>query len=66
MARKMDNPELVNELINNLWNTKYSQAKFEKKYAALSKRDMSIVSDAIGKMDKQSEMKLVYGYDHIY
>ena len=57
MARKMDNPELVQELLDGLWTM--PQWEFEMKYAQLSKRDMSIVASAINKMDKQMEKELL-------
>lgn len=63
MARKMDNPELVQELLDGLRTM--PQWKFEMKYSQLSNRDMSIVSNAITRMGKQDEMEFVYGhYDY--
>ena len=57
MARKMDNPTLVNELIDGLWTM--NQIEFERKYSMLSDRDMDIVCAAINKMEKQSEKELL-------
>jgi hypothetical protein len=57
MGKKIDNPELVNELINNLWNQRYSQSEFERKYNSLSDRDMAEVSRAIGRMEKEMERR---------
>jgi hypothetical protein len=63
MGRKMDNPEIVHELINGMRTM--GQWKFEYLYSQLSKRDMQIVSDAITRMGKQDEMEFVYGhYDY--
>ena len=58
MGRRKNNPELVAELIDNLWNENYSQEEFERKYYSLSSSDMSEVSDAIGRMEKQMERKI--------
>lgn len=57
MGKKLDNPELVNELIDNLWNQRYSQSEFERKYNSLSDRDMTEVSRAIGRMEKEMERR---------
>lgn len=57
MGKKLDNPELVNELIDNLWNRRYSQSEFERKYNSLSDRDMAEVSRAIGRMEKEMERR---------
>lgn len=63
MARKMDNPELVHELLDGLRTM--GQWKFEYLYSQLSNRDMQIVSDAITRIGKEDEMKLIYGrYDY--
>ena len=35
MPRKKNNPGLVKELIDNLWNENYSQEEFEEKYNSL-------------------------------
>ena len=59
MGRKKSNPELVKELIDNLWNINYSQEEFEEKYSSLNSSDMSKVSAAIGRMDKQAEKELL-------
>ena len=56
MARKMDNPELVQELLDGLWTMK--QWEFEMKYNSLSDRDMDIVCSAINRMSKQAEKEL--------
>ena len=55
MGRRKNNPELVEELIDNLWNEKYSQDKFERNYNSLSSSDQAEVSAAIGRMEKQIE-----------
>lgn len=57
MGKKLDNPELVNELIDNLWNQRYSQTEFERKYNSLSDQDMAEVSRAIGRMEKEMERR---------
>lgn len=57
MGKKLDNPELVNELIDNLWNQRYSQTEFERKYNSLSDRDMAEVSRAIGRMEKEMDRR---------
>lgn len=57
MGKKLDNPQLVNELINNLWNQRYSQSEFERKYNSLSDRDMAEVSKAIGRMEKEMDKR---------
>lgn len=57
MGKKLDNPELVNELIDNLWNRRYCQSEFERKYNSLSDRDMAEVSRAIGRMEKEMERR---------
>ena len=61
MGRRRNNPELVEELIDNLWNQNYSQEEFERKYNSLSSGDMSEVSAAIGRMEKQMERKIEEG-----
>lgn len=55
MGRRKDNPELVNELINGLWTM--DQNEFETKYNSLSSNDMSTVSAAIYRMEKDMERK---------
>ena len=40
MPRKKNNPSLVKELIDNLWNENYSQEKFEENYNSLNSDDM--------------------------
>ena len=53
MPRKKNNPILVKELIDNLWNPDYSQEKFEKNYYSLNSDDMYKVSQEIDKMEEQ-------------
>lgn len=57
MGRRKNNPALVEELIDNLWNDKYSQSKFEKNYNSLSSSDQSEVSAAIYHMEKDWERR---------
>lgn len=59
MGRKKSNPAVVKELIDNLWNAKYSQTKFERLYNSLNSTDMDKVCRAINKMSKQAEKKLI-------
>lgn len=59
MGRKKSNPSVVNELIENLFNTNYSQSKFEQLYNSLSSSDMDKVCRAINRMAKQAEKDLI-------
>ena len=51
MPRKKNNPGLVKELIDNLWNENYSQEEFEEKYNSLNSNDMWKVAKEIDKME---------------
>lgn len=53
MPRKKNNPSLVKELIDNLWNENYSQEKFEENYNSLNSDDMWKVAKEIDKMEEQ-------------
>ncbi len=53
MPRKKNNPGLVKELIDNLWNENYSQEEFEEKYNSLNSNDMWKVAKEIDKMEEQ-------------
>lgn len=57
MGRTKSNPELVNELISNLWNVNYDQDEFERKYNSLNSSDMSKVAAAINRMEKEAARK---------
>ena len=59
MPRKKNNPSLVKELIDNLWNENYSQEKFEENYNSLNSDDMWKVAKEIDKMEE----KLLNGGD---
>ncbi|MDO4437235.1 MAG: hypothetical protein Q4B77_04715 [Coriobacteriaceae bacterium] len=51
MGRRKNNPELVQELKDNLWNLGYEG--FDEKYDSLSSSDRSEVAEAIADMDKE-------------
>ena len=51
--RKKNNPSLVKELIDNLWNENYSQEKFEENYNSLNSDDMWKVAKEIDKMEEK-------------
>ena len=53
MPRKKNNPSLVKELIDNLWNENYSQEKFEENYNSLNSDDMWKVAKEIDKMQEK-------------
>ena len=53
MPRKKNNPSLVKELIDNLWNENYSQGKFEENYNSLNSDDMWKVAKEIDKMEEK-------------
>ena len=53
MPRKKNNPSLVKELIDNLWNENYSQEKFEENYNSLNSDDMWKVAKEIDKMEEK-------------
>ena len=53
MPRRKSNPNLVKELIDNLWNENYSQEKFEKNYNSLNSDDMWKVAKEIDKMEEK-------------
>lgn len=52
MGRRRNNPKLVEELFDGLWTM--DESEFTEKYESLSSSDMSIVSDAINGMEKES------------
>lgn len=51
MGRKKNNPELVEELIENKWNFDYPD--WEEKYNSLSSSDMAKVGAAIDSMEDE-------------
>lgn len=51
MGRRKNNPELVDELINEIWDM--DQAEWEEKYNSLSSSDKSEVSAAVGNMEEE-------------
>ena len=53
MPKKKNNPSLVKELIDNLWNENYSQEKFEENYNSLNSDDMWKVAKEIDKMEEK-------------
>ena len=54
MARS--NPELVEELIDNIWTM--PQWEFEEKYAELNSSDRGKVMSAINRMDKDMDREI--------
>lgn len=50
MGRRRNNPELVEELIENLWTQDHDD--FDAKYESLSMSDKHKVAGAIAEMDK--------------
>lgn len=51
MGRRKNNPDLVQELIDERWTM--DQDEFEEKYYSLSSSDMSKVSEAINGMEDE-------------
>lgn len=51
MGRRKNDPELVEELIENRWNADYED--WDEKYNSLSSSDMSKVADAVNGMEKE-------------
>lgn len=51
MGRRRNNPELVEELLNNLWTLDHDD--FDEKYESLSSSDRHKVAGAIADMEKE-------------
>lgn len=51
MGRRKNNPELVEELLNNLWTLDHDD--FDAKYESLSMSDKHKVAGAIADMEKE-------------
>ena len=53
MGRRSNNPELVQELINNKWNDTFGADEYTEKFNSLSSSDKSEVSAAIDNMESE-------------